>query len=163
MKKRVFSILSILLALSFLISGCNLLAAEKDFQKGNMTITLTNEFVEQNYEGFTACYASVSGVAIFALEEEFSLLEGFEDYSLREYAELVIEGNNLSATVKESDGLIGFEHNFYNSQTEEDWHYCSYVFKTNDAFWLFQFAALEEDIDDLRPSFVEWAKSIRFS
>ena len=51
----------------------------KKFSSNGMTITLTDEFVKTNIEQYTVAYDS-KNVAVFALREEFTLADGFEDY-----------------------------------------------------------------------------------
>lgn len=135
---------------------------DKTFSSKGMTITLTKDFKKSSYDGFTTAFESDS-VAIFALKEEFSLLEGFEEYTLEEYASLVINGNNLtSATTKNKDGLTYFEYYYTNEATNEIYHYYSFVYKTKDSFWMIQFALLDENTQKEEDNIFKWAKSINF-
>lgn len=135
----------------------------KTFSSDGMTITLTNEFYETDIEGYTVTYDS-KNVGVFVLKEEFTLAEGFENYSLEEYADLVIENNNLeSSEIKTGEGLTYFEYEFVNSETNDTYRFFSYVYKTDDAFWLVQFALLNKNVDSFSQQITEWAKSIVFS
>ncbi|MBQ8358567.1 MAG: hypothetical protein IJX37_01445 [Oscillospiraceae bacterium] len=135
----------------------------KTFSSNGMTITLTDEFRETDIENYTVAYDS-KNVAVFALKEAFALADGFEDYTLEQYADLVIQVNNLgSAEMKTVEGLALFEYNFTNPETNDVYQYFSYVYKTNDAFWLIQFATLNENVDEYAQQITEWAKSVEFS
>lgn len=135
----------------------------KTFYSNGMTITLTEEFKKMDIENYTVAYDS-KNVAVFALKEEFTLADGFEDYTLEQYADLVIQTNGLgSAEIKTVAGLTYFEHNFTNPQTNDDYRYFSYVYKTNDAFWLIQFTTLNENADEYAQQITAWAKSVEFS
>ena len=135
----------------------------KTFSSNGMTITLTDEFRETDIENYTVAYDS-KNVAVFALKEAFTLADGFGDYTLEQYADLVIQANNLSSTeIKTADGLTRFEYNFTNPETNDSYKYFSYVYKTNDAFWLIQFATLNENVDGYAQQITDWAKSVEFS
>lgn len=134
----------------------------KDFSYDKMSITLTEEFEKTDMEGFTVAYGS-KDVAVFAIKESFSLQEDAESLTLKEYANIVIEKNNRDATVKEKDGLTCFEFDYLNPETKEAYRYFAYVYKSEDAFWLVQFAVLKENSDTYEEKIGEWAKSVEFS
>lgn len=134
----------------------------KTFSSDKMSITLTEEFEKNDMEGFTVAYGS-KDVAVFAIKESFSLQEDAESLTLKEYANLVIEKNNRDATVKEKDGLTCFEFDYLNPETKETYRYFAYVYKSEDAFWLVQFAVLKENSDTYEEKIGEWAKSVEFS
>lgn len=134
----------------------------KDFSYDKMSITLTEEFEKTDMEGFTVAYGS-KDVAVFAIKESFSLQEDAESLTLKEYANIVIEKNNRDATVKEKDGLTCFEFDYLNPETKEAYRYFAYVYKSEDAFWLVQFAVLKENSDIYEEKIGEWAKSVEFS
>ncbi len=131
------------------------------FSDNGMSVTLTNEFQPVQAEGHTHCYESPR-VAVFALKEEFTLMEGFETYTLEQYRDLVITNNGISATLKDEDGLKGFAYDYTNPATLDSYHYVSFVYKTQDAFWLVQFVTMEEDADDYKADIATWAKSVFF-
>ena len=134
----------------------------KDFSYDKMSITLTEEFEKTDMEGFTVAYGS-KDVAVFAIKESFSLREDVGSLTLKEYANIVIEKNNRDATVKEKDGLTCFEFDYLNPETKEAYRYFAYVYKSEDAFWLVQFAVLKENSDIYEEKIGEWAKSVEFS
>lgn len=135
----------------------------KTFSSDGMTITLTDEFREASIENYTVAYDS-KNVAVFALKEEFSLADGFDEYSLEQYANFVTQANNLgSAEIKTVEGLTHFEFSFTNPETNDVYRYFSYVYKSNDAFWLIQFATLNDYADEYAQQITEWAKSVELS
>jgi len=138
-------------------------AEPKDFSSNGMTITLTDRFKEISYESFTAVYDS-NNVGVFVLKEPFSLAVGFESYSLEAYIDLVIQANSLTSAKKQTaDGFSFFEYDAQPPNSNEVYHYRSYAYKTNDAFWLIQFATTSKNAEKLAPQITEWAKSVRFS
>ena len=134
----------------------------KDFSSNGMTIKLTDEFVKTDVENYTVAYDS-KNVAVFALKEAFALADGFQDYTLEQYRNLELQNNNLSSSkIEDKEGLIGFEYEFTNPDTKDTYKYFSFVYKSNDAFWLVQFATLTENVEEYGPKIIEWAKTISF-
>ncbi len=134
----------------------------KDFSSNGMTITLTDEFTKADVENYTAAYDS-KNVAVLALKEEFALVDGSQNYTLEQYGDLVLQNNNLSsAKIENIDGLTTFEYELTNPDTKDTYKYFSFVYKTNDAFWIVQFATLTENADEYRSKIFEWAKAISF-
>lgn len=134
----------------------------KDFSSNGMTITLTDEFKKTDVEKYTVAYDS-KNVAVFALKEEFTLADGFQNCTLEQYGDLVIQNNNLSSSkIENIEGLTTFEYEFTNPNTKDTYKYFSFVYKTNDAFWLVQFATLTENVDEYSSKIFEWAKGISF-
>lgn len=147
-------------AASNLFSGSKV--EPKVFSENGMSITLTNEFKQVQMQNYTNCYDSAK-VAVFALKEDFTLADGFENYTLEQYGNLVLQNNNLSSSeLKNIDGLTGFEYEFTNPDTKDTYKYFSFVYKSNDAFWLVQFATLTENVDEYSLKIIEWAKTISF-
>lgn len=133
----------------------------KEFSTEGMTITLTAEFKEESYEGFTQCYET-KDVAVFTLKEEFTLMEGLEDYTVAEYGELVVLGNGLDdSALKTENGVTYFDYNADGSSGTE-FYYFATVHKSGDAFWLIQFAVDADQAEQYRPLFFQWAASVTF-
>ena len=99
---------------------------------------------------------------VVMLKEEFTLFEeaGYEDMTLSEYADLVIQANSLSAERKEEEGLTCFTYE--KEQNGKNFEYYATVFKGPDAYWLIQFACETKNFDDFLPDFQKWAKSVTF-
>ena len=99
---------------------------------------------------------------VLFLKEPFALMSGLENYTLTQYANLVIQNNNVSATVMTEDGLTGFEYNATPDGTHT-YQYDCFVFKTDDAFWLVQFAVKESKAERMDQTIEDWAASIEFA
>lgn len=132
------------------------------FTYENMSITLTNEFQSSEIEGFNAVFGTAD-VAIFVLKEDFDLMEGFEDYTVREYLDVVIEANALEETDEKTvDGRMYITYEATNPDNVTCRYY-GFAFKTHDAFWLIQFATVVENVEEFEPKIMEWAKSVTFA
>lgn len=143
---------------SIIINVFGSLTKDKTFAHDGMSITLTGSFRETDYNGFDVCYDS-SKVAVFVIKDSFSVMDGLEDYTLREYGEAVIEGNDFSSLLESSDGLTYFE---YTGTSDQAYNYYAFVFKADDAFWLIQFATPESEAEKYEAKIFEWAKTIKF-
>ena len=131
----------------------------KNFSSNGLNITLTDEFRETNVEQYTVAFDSPD-VAVFALKES---VRGMESYTLEQYADLLAKANNLgSVDVKTEDGLTSFEYDATNSESKARYRYFTYVYKSNDGYWMVQFATLVENADAYDEQFAEWAKSVTF-
>ncbi len=149
--------------ISPLLRGVTPDAAEPmTFSTAGLQITLTEEFSpDPTMEGFTVCYLSPR-VAVFALQEPFSLAEGFGELTAAEYGELVREAlpHGTETVTTEEDGLLYLT---YEADVEGDrFFYFNTLHKTGDAFWQVCFAMPVQFADALRDEVVSWAKSIRF-
>ncbi|NMD44505.1 MAG: hypothetical protein GYA88_03660 [Clostridiales bacterium] len=136
----------------------------KVFSNSGMNITLTNEFEEFEYEGYTVCYASEE-VAVFALKEAFADYEGLKDYTLEEYGEVILEVNKAHSPleVRDIDGIKNITYTFNNPDTGDTYKYFTVLYKVSDAFWMVQFATFEEEYPKHEEQFIDWAKMISFS
>lgn len=123
-----------------------------------ITITLTDEFTRKDHNVFTDMYSS-SKVSVAIFKEEY-----FNDTNITvsEYGRLFLDVNDLKSTsLNDIDGMTCFEFSQRNSENK-DYSYLGVVFKDTDCFWVVQFAARQEDYDEYRPQFIEWAKTIKY-
>ncbi len=143
-----------------LLTGCSLFeAAEKTFTYDGMNITLNTDFKESSYAGYDVVYES-DDVAVFVLQEEFNSFEGFADYTLEEYINLVMKANsNHNPKLEKKEGIT---YMMYDSVIDGDiFTYWATAYKGSDAFWLVQFACLKEDLENQINFFEQTAKSIQ--
>ena len=149
MKTKLFPIL---LALSLLLCGCTSAPAEPeaptptDFAAAGMHLTLTDAFTEKQHVSYTAMYHS-DEVAVMVLKEEYTLFDNTEfssQTSPEQYAALVWSSNQFQGEVplQADEDLTWFEYDRTVNGT--DYRYRAYVYKSNEAFWLFQFAVRSE-------------------
>lgn len=132
------------------------------FTSHGMSITLTNAFRETTVENFTVAFDS-SKAGVFALKEDFSLVAGFENYTLAEYTDLLIKANSSKGPQKmDKEGVHGFVYSATNPETKDTYVYYSYTYKAHDAFWFVQFAVLEKNAEAYEQQIADWAASIVF-
>lgn len=141
--------------------GCSTPAKAKTFEKAGMSIELTNEFTEKEMVQFTACYMS-STVIVTVLKEEFSLAQGFENYTLMQYAGLVIRNNQIDVTAQMSEDDKYAYFRYDKTVTGKDFTYWATCFKSDDAFWLIQFACETKNYEEMAATFEKYADSVTF-
>lgn len=132
---------------------------ERVFTYDDMSITLNGSFKKTYYEGFTVSYEN-NDTIILMLQEKFSLDPSFEDLTLDEYAQIIISKNDINAQIKKYEDLTYFSYSYYSSEDSQTFYYYDFVYKTNDAFWLIQFAGWNENSEEQS---INFAKTINFS
>lgn len=132
----------------------------EDFEVNDMTITLNENFESLKSDSYDG-YISSDKVLVMALEDSFNYIPDFIGYSAKEYCELLIElyAGIECSEIKEEDGLVYFEYEMTNGET---YHYFSFIYKENDAFWLVEFATFADEAEECRPYIMDWAKSVKF-
>lgn len=136
---------------------------EQTFYSTGMRITLTDEFKETSAANYTAAYES-KNVAVIALREPFSLMDGFENYTVTEYGQLVIKNNQLTgASIKTNGDLVYFQYDRTSPADNLHYQYYAYLYKSSGAFWMIQFATRYEDAEKYAQQITEWAKSVSFT
>lgn len=135
-------------------------AEPKVFNSNGMSITLTDEFKET--QRMTVSFES-DYVAVFAIEESFSLLEGSENLTLSDYGKLVGEANNIRNSELKTDGdLMYYEYEEYNDELKRDYTYYAFVYKSDDSFWMINFVTASINAEKYESKIFAWADSVEF-
>ena len=115
---------------------------------------------------FTQNGFSSEDIFIVTLKESFKDLNGkFGGAStLEEYAQLLIDSNEITATVESKDGLVYYTYEIYDIDTQELSHqFFAFVYKMEDAFFLVQFAVKADALKKQTENVFAYAKSISFN
>lgn len=163
--KRIISTILLATLICSLFCGCSLFeSSPKTFSAAGMSITLTDDFTEQDHVSFTAIYDS-QYVAVFVLKESFELIESTDilskDSTVEDYAKVIIEGNELDCEPVLEDGLLSFTYQTDNNGV--DYTYFATIHKSSDAFWMIQFATKTRNFEKQKDNILSYAKSISFS
>ncbi len=136
----------------------------KQFTCEEMQITLTEEYMKVPVDGFDACFAN-EDIVVFVLREDFDLLDNMENYSLQEYGELLLDTNGLTETseIKEVNGITYYEYEAENEEENCTYYYYATIFKSDEAFWVIQFAVQSEEADQHMTQLIEMSKTITFN
>lgn len=130
---------------------------DKVFTGDGYKITLTEDFSETYVYGYTAAYESENAFVLI-LDDEF---DGSEDYTLSDYAELVMMVNGGDYELKWKNGMPYFEYSDY--QDGETFHYVATMHQGPDSFWLVQFVTREADAGKYRSDIFNWAGSLKLT
>lgn len=159
--KRIVALITFAFML-FSFAACNNITDEV-FEKDNFSITLTSEFMEKEYENYFVSYDS-KNILVAVIKEPFSALEGFENYTLAQYADLMklncTKDNITPSDVTEKDGVTYFEYSFFNKDGNS-FKYFTAIYKGDDAFWTVQFATPLSDYEGFKIQILEFAKSVK--
>lgn len=161
MKKKLLALAISLIAVVACAVGLTGCSSDKTFEKAGMQITLTSKFTEKEILSQTAYYESRDAL-VTALKEEFTLAPGFSSYSLEEYTDLVLSQNLLSTTKSTREGKDYMYFSYEKQVSGKDFYYLATTFKTEDAFWLIQFACNASEKDGKTDTFLKWADTVTF-
>lgn len=132
------------------------------FHEAGMTIVLNDYFSKFEDSDATISFSSPD-VSVFGNEQKFSSFDGFEDYTLEEYAKGVIAGNDVvpnNTKLQTKEGILCFEYDYTDDGPTI--RYYTFLYKEYDAFWFVQFALEKEDCDKYYNDILTWAKSVSF-
>ena len=134
----------------------------KEFSIEEMKLTLTADFKEGEYSGYTKVFESKDAAA-FVLREDKSLLGG-ETISIDEYVELCRQANAARnpGEAKKEGSVPYFEYTFKNPETGVTYSYFTAMYESEKAFWLVQFACGEGDYAKKKADFIGYASSVKF-
>jgi len=128
----------------------------KEFQKEDFQITLTDEFEATDEAGFFAFYRSKTAMVSTVREEK----ELFGNITLEEYGNIVLNANNKTGLqTNHGDGFIWFEYT--DTPEGEEIYYLAVCCKSNDAYWIINFATPAKNQEKYREVFLDWAESIK--
>ena len=161
-----FGILTLaLFAICSAFAGCGAGAKDRKFEYEDegFSITLTGDFTESSYINFKHVYIS-NNCAVYVTRETFETLdtvyEDSENMTKEQYANIVIQNNDVLATVSHDE-----EYDFvcfnYTKKVNGDWfYYFAVIDKGPDAFWMCQFACMNDAKEKLIQKMKKWASTI---
>lgn len=141
-----------------LLTGCG--ANPKNFTCRELTITLSDDFVETDMTGFDAYYKSEQ-VLFSAVEETEEELQyaGYEIANLNGYCQELLHQNNVSEDelIKRGDYYY-FTHNAIKSGAKYTYVHC--ILEGHNSYWNCEFVCKAKDYDNLKKQIFKWADSI---
>ena len=158
--KKVFSIVTAVLMVATLFTGC--MAGTKTFTCQGMTmtvpVTMKDVSSQSDFSDFTFTLDS-NKIAIFGVKENFSDFDG-QDMTLDDYAKAVIQGNGLDALAISRANKEYKYFRYEAEMSEGTYKYLAAVYMAEDCFWMIQVAALEKDYNET--DFFEYLDSVKF-
>ena len=135
---------------------------EKSFTAEGMTIVLTDAFKEADYENYTASYVS-NDAAVLVTKDPFTLFDAGGDLTLGEYRSALIQASGVDPVERTViEGIPAIRYERTNPETGVVYRYTGFFYKSDDAYWLIQFATVagKSKVDDAQ--IAQWAKSVSF-
>lgn len=129
------------------------------------SITLTDAFEETEVEGYDAGYESYD-VLLSIFKESVSDFEelGYANMTVQDYAQVILDVNDFGdGEIKSENGLIYYEFEEKSADGTENLYYYVTFYKSEESFWMFEFLCFEDEKDEWRSEFEEWAKSVTFA
>ncbi len=131
---------------------------EQAFTGSDYSITLTDRFEKESYEGYEAIYEK-DDVVVMISKETFASLGEYGSVSVTEYNEIIREGTKAptKTELRTQDNLCYYDHTAVIDG--ENYTYRVFAYKGSDAFWLVQFVVYTEDLEKTDADIMIWAKS----
>ena len=165
MKKTLCRILLLIVVALLLLStaACSNQEKPKVFTVEELSITLTDAFEEKKLLTQTAYYESDDMLVTVLRESDATLRSESLDpeMSAAQYAETVVEMNQINAKVQTDDDLTYFS--FRQEINDESCYFVAFIYKTEAAFWMIQFVCEAGDAEDLEPLIFSYARTVMFS
>lgn len=140
-------------------------ASDKTFKTEDFSIVMNDDYKAGNtaeYETeWNYVYESDYALVVFS-KDPYDQIPTLQYYNLETYAEFLAQANEEEKwdTVKVDDFLYTeYEETF----DDETYTYLLTMHKTDNAFWLVEFATLKSNYKSLKDDFIDYAKSIQFN
>lgn len=150
--KKILRVIALVLAMAAL-TGCTLLPSKdstKTYTCRDLTMEVSSKMKDvssqEDFSGFTFALDS-NAVAIFGLNETFAEYPALEEYTTKDYAELVIQLYSVNGTANQRAGK-DYHYIVYTADTElGEFTYMAGIFKNSKGFWMIQVCAPTEKYD----------------
>lgn len=150
----IFTMVGLLMGLT----ACG--ANPKNFTCRDLTITLTDDFIEKEMTGFDAYYNS-ERVLFSAVEETEEELQyaGYEIANLKGYCLEILNQNGVSVDALSQRGdYYYFTHTAVKNGAKYTYVHC--MFEGHNSYWICEFVCKTKDYKDLEDQILKWADSI---
>lgn len=159
--KKIF-IAMLLSVASLLLTGCNMFQPlEKEFTGTGITITLNEDFVIT--ETVMAPFYLTSLDYIFmGLRDSKSEFVDTNVTSLQDYTTAVLEfGGYSGATVLTAEEGYSYLYSYYTATVEEvEYGYMLICMESDNYYYLMNLGCLNDNLEDSKEQFIEWANTI---
>ena len=150
----------LIITISTLLIGCS---NNKTYTSNGISITMMKGLFKKNHD-IADVYYENDEMFVIALKETYEELKKYDinyDTSIEDYIKEVFINQGVTYELKKVNNLYYFTYQYeINNNT---YYYVSTIHKSNDAFWVCNFACpltLKDKYDNL---FIEWGQSIKFN
>ncbi len=138
------------------------------FHCEEMSISLGQDFWEyenDDYEsyGYDAFFYS-DNVNVSVVREDISLFENTEIETVEDYgnATIIYHRDYNPSKLQYQNGIAYFTTEYVDEVYNEEYKYCTFLFKSDKAFWVVEFSALKADYAQYASQINAWAQSVSF-
>ena len=150
--KTTIRVIALVLAM-VLMTGCTLLPSKdstKSYSCRDLTMEIPSKMKDvsgqEEFSGFTFALDS-NKLVIFGLNETFAEYPVMEEYSTKDYADLLIQLYGVNSTVQERSGK-DYHYLVYTADTElGEFTYMAGIFRNSNGFWMIQVCTPTEKYD----------------
>ena len=154
---RVFLVISIIL-ICLTFNSCK--ASKKTYSKFEMSINLTEDFVEVPYDGVTAYYISKEMI-VMCHKEPFNHPSVGDYYDVVDFAKACL---NLADNNYHIQTRMKYAYYIYEDQIDGQMQRIVATFhESNDGFWLIQFCTHRGMYVERKHYIFEYADSVKFN
>ncbi len=158
------AVIGFVLGLSLTNLSSMQIVKNKTFTKEDFSITLTTAFEENTTEenGYFVRYYSENS-AVFVMRDTALDYPQIKTFDHQEYANWILELNAPDQQLKKEDNYYYFEYVWLNDENGIVFHYSTYLFESENAFWEVTFASQQENYNStLKAQENNWANSVTF-
>ena len=160
--RKVASVVLVLVLLIPLV-GCGSNPDMITYTVKEMKLTLPSESVKtENHSASGVGGFFTENTTIMVDRTDKSLYE--DDVPLFNYAKAVQLANIsfIPSSVQEEDGVVFFEYNYQDNRRYTICVFVSFL-ESEEAFWMLQFLAQEDEYADMLETYKEWTRNVTFT
>ena len=159
MKKYIYLVIICLLTITLI--GCK---STKTLKCSGFTMEVDKSYVKEKLADYELyAYNNVSFIVAIKDTKE-SIIKAnhdFDSMSFEEFKKFFCKNNGIEEVpLNEKDNLNYFDY-LKKAEGKQYW-FRTFVFKTEDAFWVCQFGCLFTERANYEYKFIDWAKTISF-
>ena len=133
-------------------------AHDRTFKVQNLSITLSDEFIETSEDDLDASFES-DYCGVYLQRDSFTMFPELSDWTPEDYANAIKPDGG---EIKTQDGIPYIEYRYTSEESGETYYSVIVPVKGPDAYWSVFFVTFIENAVRLRPTIFRWAKSITF-
>lgn len=144
-----------------LLAGCGAQEPEKTYRFDGLTVTLAGDFADLSTEDYAQGYSFFYGSTKLSILGMRTGKEYLPDFTLREYAGLMLRKNKLDCEIQETDGLYWIEYTSSVDDQGSEYCYLAAFYETETDFWTVQTYCPRETYGENREAMQKLLKEIR--
>ena len=136
----------------------------KTYTADELNIVLPKDFTAiSGRDDLVACYSS-NDVSIYIKKEAITEDSYLEMYDLDNYRLNILHENGMKyEELKNIEGNPYFMYDYLHEASGVTYTFFTFAYKTDDAFWMVQFATEKENVAEFEADIIQWADSVTFT